>query len=457
MDAKEASFRVLMFPWLAHGHIFPFLELAKILSISNFHIYFCSTPVNLDSVAKNLGNDVVSNIELVELHLPSPPQLPPHYHTTKNTPPHLMPTLMHAFQMSSSSFSDIIADLKPDLLIYDGFQPWSAKSASSIGIPSVHFATSSCATFSFFHHLHTHKTYDGFPFPAIFLREFEKRNLISQGESIEVRDKEEGFTFGIFELSCDIVLVKSCCREIEGKYMDYFSTLCKKKIVPVGPLVSAAAAADHADVIDWLSGKPPFSTLYISFGSENYLSGEQMEEIAKGLLLVGEAINFIWVVRSPGETAAEEAEEGGGGCLPEGFSAAVEGRGLVVKGWAPQGAILAHASVGGFMSHCGWSSVTESMYFGVPVVAVPLKLDQPVNCRMAVEAGVAVEVGRDEVSGGFSGEGVAEAVSEVMIVSAERLRCRAREMSEKMKMEERESSLQLADELAIICAKKVST
>ncbi|EYU45578.1 hypothetical protein MIMGU_mgv1a007199mg [Erythranthe guttata] len=414
MDAKEASFRVLMFPWLAHGHIFPFLELAKKLSKSNFHIYFCSTPVNLDSVTKHLSNDVVSNIELVELHLPSLPQLPPQYHTTKNTPPHLMPTLMHAFQMSSSSFSDIIGDLKPDLLIYDGFQPWSAKSASSIGIPSVNFATSSCTTISFFHHLHTHKTYGDFPFPSIFLRDFEKRNLISRGESIEVQDKEEGFAFGIFELSCDIVLVKSCCREIEGKYMDYFSTLCNKKIVPVGPL--------------------------------------QMEEIAKGLLLVGEAINFIWVVRSPGETAAEE----GGGCLPEGFSAAVEGRGLVLKGWAPQAAILAHPSVGGFMSHCGWSSVTESMYFGVPVVAVPLKLDQPVNCRMAVEGGVAVEVGRDEVSGEFSGEGVAEAVSEVMIVSGERLRYRAREMSEKMKMEEREASFQVADELARICAKKVS-
>lgn len=78
-----------MFPWLAHGHVSPFLELAKNLCNQNFHIYFCSTPINLDSIKQTLNQD--SNnppIELIELHLPSLPSLPPHYHTTKNIPPH---------------------------------------------------------------------------------------------------------------------------------------------------------------------------------------------------------------------------------------------------------------------------------------------------------------------------------------------------------------------------------
>ncbi|PIM97748.1 hypothetical protein CDL12_29781 [Handroanthus impetiginosus] len=234
MDQNQTIFRTLMFPWLAHGHISPFLELAKILSKSNFQIYFCSTAINLDSIKRTLNKDDsnVFPIELVELKLPSFQELPPSYQTTKNIPPHLMPTLMKAFQESSSNFSDIITNQKPDLLIYDGFQPWSAKIASSLGIPCVHFAICGSTTLSFFHHLYTHESYDSFPYNGIYLHEYEKRDLLVQGESIKVEDIGEGFAFGVLELSCEIVLVKTY-RGIEGKYIDYLSTLCNRRIVPV--------------------------------------------------------------------------------------------------------------------------------------------------------------------------------------------------------------------------------
>ncbi|KAK6146155.1 hypothetical protein DH2020_020024 [Rehmannia glutinosa] len=417
-------------------------------------MYLCSTPINLDSVRKQLdkdssddhNNDVVS-IELVELHLPSLPQLPPYYHTTKNIPPHLMPTLMEAFQMSSSNFSDIITNLKPDLLIYDGFQPWFAKIASSLNIHSVLFATTGSTAFSFYHHHYTNKTYDSFPFPAIFLTEYEKRDLIAQAGSIKVEDIDEGFAYGILKLSCEIVLIKSC-RGIEGKYMDYLSTLCDRKIVPTGPLITTNGeknqeGGNYSEIMVWLSKKSQFSTLYISFGSENYLSKEQMKELAKGLELSG--VNFIWVVRSPigSEISIEEI-------LSEELLDKINQKGLVLQGWAPQAEILAHSSVGGFISHCGWSSIMESVYFGVPVVAVPLKFDQPVNCRMAVEAGVGVEVMRDE-NGMFDGNGVAKAINEVILEeSGEKRRCKAREMSKKMKMEEEEAFCEVAEELSRI-------
>ncbi|KAL3641965.1 hypothetical protein CASFOL_012780 [Castilleja foliolosa] len=455
MDPKQTSFKALIFPWLAHGHIFPFLELAKKLSTTkSFHIYFLSTSINLDSVRKSINDDNTISIELVELHLPSLPQLLPHYHTTKNIPPHLMPTLMQAFQMSIPNFSQIIANLMPDLLIYDGFQPWSAKIASSLSIPSVLFATPASAFLSFFHHQYTHKSFDTYPYPEIFLREYEKRDLANQGRSMEVKDTEEGIFVSIFELSYDIVLIKSC-KGIEGKYIDYLSNLCRRKIVPTGPLITKNVEKNQesVEIMDWLSKKSPFSTLYISFGSENYLSGEQMREIVKGLEISN--VNFIWVVRSPIGSeinSINSIDEN----LPRDFLDGVKStsRGMILKEWAPQAGILAHPSVGGFMSHCGWSSVMESVYFGVPILGAPLKLDQPVNCRAAVEAGVGVEVMRSE-NGEFDGGEVAKAISEVILSeSRERFRLKAGELSKVMKMEEEDGFGEITEELIRICTKK---
>ncbi|KAH6768584.1 hypothetical protein C2S51_013920, partial [Perilla frutescens var. frutescens] len=281
---------------------------------------------------------------------------------------------------------------------------------------------------------------------------YEKREMRAAAETIKVVDQGEGFVYGVFQLSHDLVLIKSC-RGVEGKYMDYLSTLCERKIVPTGPLITFNAFSQESHVDDseimmkWLSEKSEFSTLYISFGSENYLSTERSKEIAKGLELSG--VNFIWVARTPlgSEVSIDDA-------LPPGFLERVKHRGLVVRRWAPQAAILAHRSVGGFMSHCGWSSITESVYFGVPVVAVPLKLDQPINARLVVEAGVGVEVERDE-NGQFDGDGVARAIREVVLEeSGERFRSRARDLSEKMKVEEEEAFDEIVGELSRICARK---
>ncbi|KAG6398591.1 hypothetical protein SASPL_140058 [Salvia splendens] len=282
MNAKQGELRVLMFPWLAHGHVIPFLELAKGLAKKHFHVYLCSTSINLDSVRNSLNNNDHIPIELVELPLPD---LPPHYYTTKNFPPHLMPTLVEAFQMSAPAFSDIIADLKPDLLIYDGFQPWAARAAAAQGIPPIFFSTSGSTSLAFFHHHHTHKSWDSFPSDAIRLKEHEKRAVIAAGESIKVENVDDGdFIFGTFKLSCEIVLIKRLQSAFEGEYMDYLSSLCERKLVPTGPLIAHGddEGVDDRDLemMRWLGEREEGSTLYISFGSENYASKEQMEEIA---------------------------------------------------------------------------------------------------------------------------------------------------------------------------------
>ncbi len=58
--------------------------------------------------------------------------------------------------------------------------------------------------------------------------------------------------------------------------------------------------------------------------------------------------------------------------------------------------VLAHPKTGLFISHCGLSSLSESLYYGVPVLACPmmLKSDQPTNAARVQELGIGLWLDR---------------------------------------------------------------
>ncbi|OVA01036.1 UDP-glucuronosyl/UDP-glucosyltransferase [Macleaya cordata] len=118
----------------------------------------------------------------------------------------------------------------------------------------------------------------------------------------------------------------------------------------------------------WLDTKEPGSVVYVSFGSAAALKEEQMEELA--MALMQNKSSFLWVVR-----ASEEKK------LPSKFLEEItSNKGLVVK-WCPQLEVLAHNSVGCFLTHCGWNSTMEALSFGVPMVIMPQFLDQFTNAK----------------------------------------------------------------------------
>nr|BAI44133.1 flavonoid glycosyltransferase UGT94F1 [Veronica persica] len=445
MEKEEAKmFKILMFPWLAHGHIFPFLELAKTLSKRNFTIHFCSTAINLDSIKSNLANDpsvLDDSIKLLELEIESP-ELPPELHTTKNLPPHQFPLLIKDFENSKSSFFSIFDTLKPDMLIYDVFNPWAAKHALSHGSPSVWFMASGATICSFHYHQHLHKTGSLVPYEGVDFGEI-KRHISPNTKGADFG----GFILGSLNSSSEIILLKTS-KELEKKYIDYLSFLCRKQIIPTGLLIANSDEKDEPEIMQWLDEKSERSTVYISFGSECFLSKEQIEEVAKGLELSN--VNFIWIIRFPEGKNSMTVEN----ALPEGFLERVKGRGMVIWKFAPQTRILAHKSIGGFVSHCGWSSITESVYFGVPIIAMPMKFEQVVNGVVVVEVGVGVEVEKDG-SGQYLGEEVAKALDKVFGDNefSKEVRYRASNLSDKIRENEEQEEDKVAEQLMSLCAK----
>lgn len=119
--------------------------------------------------------------------------------------------------------------------------------------------------------------------------------------------------------------------------------------------------------LKWLDSKEKSSVIYVSFGSAATLSCEQTKQVANALL--NSTMNFLWVVKPTEENK-----------LPTDFNKEDLDQGLVVN-WCPQLAVLAHESVGCFMSHCGWNSTTEAISLGVPMVAMPQFLDQMTNAH----------------------------------------------------------------------------
>ena len=200
------------------------------------------------------------------------------------------------------------------------------------------------------------------------------------------------------------VIVNSC-RSLEPRATDAVASgLCTPpgRTTPplfcVGPLVQSAEVAEKQgeECLAWLDTQPKASVLFLCFGSMGRFSAEQIKEMAAGLEMSGQ--RFLWVVRSPPGGNEQPGEPELDVLLPNGFLDRTKDRGLVVTSWAPQREVLAHETVGGFVTHCGWNSVLEAVMAGVPMLGWPLYAEQRMNKVFLVEGmqlGVAMEPGPD--------------------------------------------------------------
>ncbi|KAJ6707490.1 GLYCOSYLTRANSFERASE [Salix viminalis] len=131
-------------------------------------------------------------------------------------------------------------------------------------------------------------------------------------------------------------------------------------VVAIGPLPPCDFEKGQSQ-LSWLHDQPAGSVMYVSFGSRTALSREQVRELGEGLVRSGR--RFIWVVKDK----KVDTEDNSG---------------------LEEEDVLSHPAVGGFLSHCGWNSVTEAAWHGVRILAWPQHGDQKVNAAIVERIGL---------------------------------------------------------------------
>ncbi|KAJ4828998.1 hypothetical protein Tsubulata_031729 [Turnera subulata] len=176
-------------------------------------------------------------------------------------------------------------------------------------------------------------------------------------------------------------------------------------VYPVGPILNLKGNGQDGlnnnsimfkETMQWLDEQPPSSVVFLCFGSMGSFDVEQVREIASALENSGH--RFLWSLRKPPPQDMTESPTDYSDprdALPDGFLDRTADVGRVI-GWAPQVDVLAHPSIGGFVSHCGWNSTLESIRFGVPIAAWPIYAEQQLNAfHLVVELGLGVEIKLD--------------------------------------------------------------
>nr|GLL38633.1 UDP-glycosyltransferase 91A1-like [Ipomoea trifida] len=436
MASDGTRLHIVMLPWLAFGHIIPYLELAKLLAERGNKISFVSTPRNIQRLPK-LHPNLVPNIDLIGLPLPQVENLPEDAESTLDLPYDKVRYLKIAFDELQDSTLTFLQKLSPDWVIHDFASFRLVPIMEKLSIPNVYF---SIVTASILVSLvgppsaiidgqdyrveakHMTSKPKWVPFETTIMpRYFEIMRLFNDAY-IDGGNVSDVYRLAVTVKGASAVFVRSC-YELEPEWLQLEEDVFGKPTIPVGLLPTTGYDDEEDDeekksawleIKEWLDKQEKGSVVYVAFGSETKPNQEELVEIALGLEL--SKLPFFWVYRKQRGWADEEVTK-----LPEGFEERTRGRGVICTSWAPQLKILSHDSVGGFLTHSGWSSVVEALKFEKKLILLPFLADQGMIARLLVEKEMGYEIARDENDGSFSRDSVAESLRVVMVGEQEKI------------------------------------
>lgn len=301
MAGGDEKLHIVMFPWLAFGHILPNLELAKLIAQKGHHISFVSTPRNIERLPK-LPPNIAVFLKYVKIPLPKVDNLPENAEATSDVPYDVVQHLKKAYDALEEPLAHFLESSKVDWIFYDFAPFWVGSVASKLGIRSVFF---SIVTAQFLGFLGPVKVLMGtdpvrtkaqdftvsppwVPFPTtVAPRYFEVMRVSDSLDSDNDSGVSDLYRFGAGIQNCDVVAVRGC-SEFEPEWFQMLENIYQKPVLPVGQLPSTRLD-DEGDennewqwMKDWLDKQARATVVYAAFGSEAKPSQEEVEEIALG-------------------------------------------------------------------------------------------------------------------------------------------------------------------------------
>ncbi|KAF8021691.1 hypothetical protein BT93_G1979 [Corymbia citriodora subsp. variegata] len=413
---------------MAHGHTLPSLDICKALAGLGVKVTIITTAKNAPLILSMVSN--YSEISLRTIQFPRVPELPEGCENTADLPSMaLLVPFLKATKSMRPAFECVLREMseagsRPLCVISDFFLGWTLEVCQSFGIPRIVFhgmgvlsMVISKAAYGNFPSLLAMPDSDPIRLPMSVPFAVYKRD-ISDLERCKVPD-DPLLPIIVESGEADVNsagLIINSFEELEGDYVAALERFYCKGATAwwIGPAllynqnqierpVGSKQADPSLSYIKWLDERVGTSgVLYVSFGTLAHLSDVQMDNIAYGLEMAGHP--FIWAVKSATWVSPDNRWED-----------RLKGRGLVVHDWVDQRRILSHLAIGGFLSHCGWNSVLESLSEEVPMLAWPMGAEQPLNAKLVVMGlGAGVMVREVGCGGTIASEVIKDGVKELM-------------------------------------------
>nr|BBC62122.1 glucosyltransferase 29 [Nemophila menziesii] len=401
-DSNKPHAVIVSYP--LQGHVIPSVELAIKLASRGFTITFINTQFIHHQITSGYGDkkskdntanifaDVRKSLGLDIRYTTVSDGLPLGFDRSLNHD-QFMESVLHIFSahVEEALVEIMKGDPTVNCLIADTFFVWPGKMAKKYGLVYISFWTEPALVFTLYYHLDLLR-FNGH-FGCIDTREdaidyipgvpsIDPKDMMSYLQEIDTTSVVHQIIFRAFTdvKAADIVI----CNTVYELEPDIISALQKKvPFLALGPLFPSnftnsnveTSLWSESDVSHWINSKPHGSVLYVSFGSYAHVTKRDLIEIANGVAL--SKVNFVWVLR-PDIVSSDDSDP-----LPDQFKKETADRGIIIP-WCNQKQVLSNPGIGGFLTHCGWNSILESIWCEVPMLCFPLLTDQFTNRKLVV-------------------------------------------------------------------------